>query len=149
MADSRVQLEAERWIVSECLPKHFDGLFFEARKLTLKWGGQFEFDAVSSDGKIACLISTSDASTAGGNLATAKIQKLKCDTLYLLYAEGVNRRVLVFAEESMRAQFEKERKSGRFPPEIELVHTSLPAELYARLLAARKVASAETSPRRR
>lgn len=146
MADTTVQHEAERWVVSEFLPNHFGGVHFSERKLSLVWGGKFAFDAVSSDGRIIGLISTSSARTAGDNLATAKIQKLKCDTLYLLHATGIDQRLLIFTEQSMLEQFDKEKRSGRFPPEIELLHAPLPNDLYERVLASRRIASAETSP---
>ncbi|MCI0428731.1 MAG: hypothetical protein L0Z46_12000 [Nitrospiraceae bacterium] len=135
MADTTTQLEAERWVVSEFLPRHFGGLCFSSRKLPPAWGGKFVFDAVSSDGRIVGLISTSSARTAGNNLATAKIQKLKCDTLYLLHTDGVHQRMLIFTDPSMLEHFEKEKRSGRFPSEIELLHAPLPDELHERILA--------------
>jgi hypothetical protein len=147
MADTTTQHDAEKWVVSKFLTKHFRGLRFSGRKLALTWGGEFSFDAVSSDGRIVGLISTSSARTAGNNLATAKIQKLKCDTLYLLNIEA-KRRILIFTEQSMLQHFEKEKRSGRFPSEIELLHAPLPTELYERVLLSRRIASAETSPSR-
>jgi len=146
MANSRVHLEAERWIVAEFLPRKFDGLLFSPRMLRLTWGGNFDFDAVSSDGEIVGLVSTSAAITATGNNAIGKIHKIKCDALYLLHVVGAKRRIMIFAEDSMLKFFSKEQKSGRFPPELELLHAPLPSDLYSRLLMARAVASAETSP---
>lgn len=148
MADTSAQHVAEEWVVSQFLPMQFDGEAFAGRKLPLKWGGQFAFDAVSKDGKIVGLISTSAARTAGGKAATAKFQKLKADAFYLLHVIGAKRLALIFTEESMFLHFEKERKSGRFPPEIEFVFAPLPELIHAKVLAARHAASVVTSPRR-
>lgn len=147
MADTSAQQIAEQWVVAEFLRNHFSGVKFVGRKLLLKWGGLFAFDAVSEDGKIVGLVSTSATRTAGGKAAIAKFQKLKADALYLLHAVGTERLIMIFTEESMLRHFEKEKKSGRFPPEVEFIHAPLPEYIHARVLAARHVASAETSPR--
>lgn len=147
MANTSAQHIAERWVVSEFLPSHLSGEKFVGRKLSLQWGGVFAFDAVSEDGKIVGLVSTSAARTAGGKAAIAKFQKLKADALYLLHVVGAERLVMIFTEESMLKHFEKEKKSGRFPPKIELVHAPLPEHIHAQVLVARHIASAETSPR--
>ena len=148
MADTSAQHIAEQWVVSEFLPSYFSGVKFVGRKLSLKWGGQFAFDAVSEDGMIVGLVSTSAARTAGGRAAIAKLQKLKADALYLLHVVGAEHFAMIFTEESMGKHFEKEKKSGRFPPEIEFVHAPLPEYIHAQVLAARHLASTETSPRR-
>jgi hypothetical protein len=148
MAPTRAQLEAERWVVNNFLPKWFPGHVFDGEKVRLTWGGEFNFDAVSGDGSIVCLISTSVARTAGGKLGTAKIQKIRSDTLYLLNTVGVSRRALVFTEPSMRERFRREAANGRFPPEsvIEVITAELPKDLQAKVVIARKAASDETSP---
>jgi hypothetical protein len=46
MANTRVQIEVERWIVKNHLPKHYH-VKFDKKKLLLLWGGKFQFDAVS------------------------------------------------------------------------------------------------------
>lgn len=146
MADTRAQLQAEKWIVAKFLPELFHGLAFSERKVELKWGGSFSFDAVSHDGEIVGLVSTSSARTAGGNLATAKIQKLKCDTLYLLNAISAKKLLLIFTEETMLNHYKKEVANGRFPPEVQLIHAPLPVELYNQVLVARASAVSEVSP---
>ncbi len=145
MADTSAQHVAEEWIVSHYLADHFAGKSFSGRKLTLKWGGQFAFDAVSEDGKIVGLISTSAARTATGNAAIGKILKLKADALYLLNVRGVEQRFMIFTENSMIEHFEKEKQSGRFPPEIEFLLAVLPENINKLVLKARRVASDETS----
>lgn len=146
MANTSAQKKAELWIVGHYLPAHFDGLLFEERKVSLKWGGVFAFDAVSEDQSIIGLVSTSAAVTAGNNLATAKIQKLKCDTLYLTNVARPCRKLLIFSESSMIKQFQKEVEARRFPKDIELIHAELPDELHQEVLAARLAARREVTP---
>ena len=150
MADTRAQKNAEKWICENYLPAHFDGLLFEEKKLKLIWGGEFAFDAVSAESNpCVALISTSSARTAGHNLATAKIQKLKADTLYLLnIAIPCRKRCLIFTEKNMRDHFQNENKNGRFPDSdiIELMHVPLPQALQDDLLQARHHAQLEVTP---
>lgn len=146
MADTRIQHEAEAWVIEHGLQSVFPGTSFRGAKLPLTWGGLFNFDAVSSDGEIVCAISTSAAKTATGKSASAKYQKLKTDALYLLNLKVEARRVMIFTELSMYEYFQKERLTGRFPSNIELLHTALPDELHARVLVVRELASKETSP---
>jgi len=134
-------------VLAEFLPVVY-GMPFGNRKVQLNWGGRFDFDAVSQDGRIVGNISTSSATTASAKLATAKIQKIKCDTLYLLYAQGASERLLIFTELDMQRHFEKEVKNGRFPKGVKLIYAPLPAILQREIEAARKVASDETSPKR-
>jgi len=148
MADTRVQKKAEGWVLNQFLPSLY-GVPFANRKVLLNWGGKFDFDAVSQDGTIVGNISTSSAKTAGAKLAVGKIQKIKADTLYLLYAQGANQRLLIFTEMDMHQFFEKEAKNGRFPKGVKLVHAQLPTVLQQEIEIARRVASEETSPQRR
>ena len=136
------------WVLEHRLPELF-GTTFSGRKVFLAWDGRFEFDAVSPDGSIVGNVSTSSARTARNKLATAKIQKIKCDTLYLLHARDAKKRFLVFTEADMLEHFEKEVRNGRFPNGVKLLHVGLPAPLQREVERARKVASDETSPARR
>ncbi len=145
MADTRAQLEAERWVISHGL-KWLKGGPFSCQKVKLVWGGSFAFDIVSKDGAIVGSISTSSARTAGNNFATAKIQKIKCDTLYLTNVAYATRRLLVFTEKDMQLHFVKAAANGRFPEDVEIVHVALPADLQQRVELSRSLASAETSP---
>ena len=101
---------------------------------------------MSEGGETVGLISTSDARTAGGKVATAKIQKLKADALYLLNLNGAGHILLIFTEDSMLKHFEKEKKSGRFRPQISFLLAPLPKDIHSWVLAARHIASAETYP---
>lgn len=146
MANTSAQRIAETWVTRHYLSQQYDGLIFTSKKLKLRWGGEFAFDAVSEDGKIVCLVSTSASRTASGKLAMAKFQKLKADALYLLNVVGAEQLLMIFTEESMFNYFDKETKNGRFPPEVIRRYVQLPNEIHALVLEARKVASAETTP---
>lgn len=138
MADTTSMTRAEAFVRLRAF-----GPKYAARKVMLRWGGKFAFDAVSPDDKTVALISTSAALTVGGNLATGKIKKLTADALYLLFATGVKRRVMVFTERSMFAEFQKYQDSGRFPPSIELRHFPLPRSHRERVRDARSTAQRE------
>jgi hypothetical protein len=145
MANTKAQVEAERWIVTEYLPMQFNQQFKE-KPTDLTWGGKFKFDAVSKDGKIIANISTSTARTAQGKQAIGKFQKIKSDTLYLLHANSATKRLQIFTEKDMREHFIREKESGRFPPEVDLIHVELPDKLKQKLQKARQLASKEVTP---
>lgn len=145
MADSKSQREAEVWIREQWLLVEF-GQPFIKKKLQLRPGGKFEFDAVSRDGDIVILISTSGGITSGGKKARPKLQKMRSDALFLLLLENVKRRILVFSDPLMFGLCKAEIDSGRFPNEVEIMLASLPVELEAALALARYVAAQEVSP---
>lgn len=148
MADTSIQMEVEAWVVAVALPAVYHQAFSKG-VVPLVWNGTFELDAVSQDRTIVACVSTSVVRTGGKKLAIGKVQKIKADTLYLLNAAGVRRRVLVFSDVGMLRHFEKERQNGRFPPEpdIELRLVELPSALATRLAEAGAVASAEVTPK--
>lgn len=148
MADTTLQKRAEEWIVANELPRLY-GQPFAKRGVRLAWGGSFEFDAVSVDGRTVVCISTSCCLTASGGLAKGTFQKIRSDALYLLSAQDAGRRVLAFTDEGMIGHFEKERRVGRFPSpnQIELLLVTLPEGLAAELRVAVRTASAEVSPK--
>ena len=102
MADTSINLEAERWVVENGLLSYLPGKKFAKKKIDLTWGGKFEFDAVSEDGDIVAVVSTSAARTAAGKSAIGKYQKIKTDALYLLHIKNEARRVMVFTEPCMK-----------------------------------------------
>ena len=146
MANTSINHEAERWVVATGLTRHWPDLSFAPKKLKLTWGGEFAFDAVSEDGSVVVAVSTSAARTATGKLATAKYQKLKTDAFYLLHIESTAEKAMIFTEPCMKEYFVQHAKFGRFPPDIELLHIPLPAELQRQVEATRARASQETSP---
>jgi hypothetical protein len=149
MADTKAQVEAEKWIRDVELQRLF-GQTFRQRSLGLRSKGEFKFDAVSDDRAIVAVISTSAGLTAGGKQATAKLMKIRSDAYwFLLLEQEPAHKVLVFTEQSMIDLINEEKKKGRFPPEFELVKVTLPPYLAAKVAASQKVASEEVSPRRK
>lgn len=147
MADTTAQKAAEIWLTENFLPHKFPGKKFCERAITLTWGGVFRFDAVSEDASIICSISTSAGRTATGKIATAKIQKIKCDALYLLNTLGNPLLAMIFTEISMFDHISNEVQRGRFPNIIHLILANLPESIAHDVNINRKIASIETSPK--
>lgn len=145
MARTNAQLNAEKWVVNEGL-SDFPGGPFTGRKARLQWGGDFAFDVVNADESIVGNISTSSVFTARNKRGVAKIQKIKCDTLYLMYAKKAKKRLLIFTEANMKSYFEKEVSNGRFPKGVKLLYIALPRDLQMAVETARQEASDETTP---
>jgi len=147
MADSTIQKEVEKWVITEGLKDKF-GQAFAGKALSLEWGGELQFNGVSSDGSIGVCVSTSSYKTAGQKGGSGKTQKIKADTLYLLNAKALKRRVLAFTEMDMLTYFKGQQAKGRFPPAstVELIHIKLPKALADRLGAAKRIASSEVTP---
>lgn len=142
MADSTIRREVEDWLRSDWLPTTF-GQPFERRRVKLSTGGEHQFSAVSEDGQVVAVVSTSGASTSSGNLGSGKLQKIRADMLFLTMLGVCKKRLIVLTEQSMHDQFMKERAAGRVPDSVEFLLAGLPAELRKRLTAAQRDASAE------
>ena len=147
MADTRLQLEVEKWVCSVVLPRKY-GRTFAPKPVRLTPGGSFDFDAVSDDGKIVACISTSGWKTSSGKGGTGKVQKIRSDMFFLLLARGAKRRVAVFTEPDMAEFWQGEHAKGRLPKSIELLKVSVPGALDRRLRQARKRASREVGSKR-
>ena len=94
------------------MPKRY-GQPFRQKNLDLRSKGQFKFDAVSDDGEIVAVTSTSGGMTAGGKMATAKLQKIRSDVYWFLMLEQQGeKKLLVFTDDSM-IDLIKEKKKGR------------------------------------
>jgi hypothetical protein len=146
MADTRCQAECEDWVRQEWMQRQF-GQQFRRDRVRLTSGGVYAFDAVSADGTILGTISTSNAKTSGGKLATGKLMKVRSDMLFLILAEP-KKAVVILTERDMYELCEKEKESGRTPPHIQFHHAPLPLDLAAKLKLAKKVSSDEVSPGR-
>jgi hypothetical protein len=110
-------------------------------------GGFFEADAVSNDAGVLCVISTSAIRTRSGNIGNAKANKIRSDALYMSNVSGQWRKVFVITERCMADHFLNEIASKRFPPEIEIVHISLPEKMQKEVEMVRDRSRAEVSPR--
>jgi hypothetical protein len=146
MANTRAQIEAEKWIREFGLKRLFHQAFRQ-RRLKLRTKGKFQFDAVSDDGKIVAVISTSAGPTSSGKLGAGKLKKIWSDLYWFLMLEHQPERcLLVFTEESMANLVDKEKQNGRVPSEFEILQVTLPSGIAARVSESRKRASEEVSP---
>jgi hypothetical protein len=143
MADTKAHRDAEDWICEDYLPRKFNQRF-SRKRLKLRWGGKFDFDAVNEDNTWVISISASGGITSGGKIPTAKLHKIRADALFLLMVD-VKRRMMVFTDQAMLNLIQKEIGAGRFPPEIEILHVELPLELEGAVKAARKIAAQEVT----
>jgi hypothetical protein len=143
MADSVSHREAEIWIREHGLPEKIGGRFSKKR-LELRSGGKFEFDAVSDDNNLVISIATNGGITSGGKKATPKLHKIRSDALFLLLVE-VERRMIVLSDRLMFDLVQKEVDAGRFPVEVETLLIELPIEIEQALIFARKTAAEEVT----
>ncbi len=144
MADTRIQLAVEDWVRLEWMRTQL-GQRFVRERVPLTSGGVFDFDAVSVDGKIVAVISTSGSKTASGKHAVGKMNKIRSDVYFLLLAEA-ERRLVLLTEQDMYARWGREVEAGRVPSSIEFVHVEIPQDLNLKLQASRRRASQEVTP---
>jgi hypothetical protein len=120
--------EVENWIRDEFLQKK-DGQVFTKRKLGVQSGGEIEYDAVSEDGKIVCIISTSPRMTADGKPDPDALSKIREKTLWLISLnEKPKTIVFAFTDKSMGELLKQEKQNGRFPKQINALLVKLSAE---------------------
>ena len=120
MADTKAQVEAEKWIRENELPRVFGQRFLQ-RSLQLRSKGEFKFDAVSDDNKIVAVISTSGGVTAGGKQGTSKLLKIRSDVYWFLMLESQpDRRILVFTDQAMIDLINEEKKEGEVSGRIRI-----------------------------
>ena len=113
--------EIEHWIRKEFLPKNY-GQGFAKSKLAVQSGAQIEFDAVSEDGTIVCIISTSPGKTPDGKPDTDVLAKIREKALWTVSLnEKPESIVFVYTEKSMGELLKEEKGNGRFPKHIKTV----------------------------
>ena len=130
MADSTIATkDVENWIRSEFLQKKYNQAFAK-RKLGVQSGAEIEFDAVSEDGTIICIISTSPVKTVDGLFDTGALANVREKALWTI---SLNEKpeTIVFActDKSMFELVKKEKDNGRFPKQIKTFLVKLPADL--------------------
>ena len=145
MANSKAHRDAEDWVRENRLHLQFNTKFHKKR-LSLRTGGVFEFDAVSEDGRIAISISTSGGETTGQKKASPKMNKIRSDALFLLLAD-VDQRYIMFTEPKMFALCEEQIRLKRFPTEVQILLETLPDELEDSLVKSRRFAAEVINPR--
>ena len=119
MADSTIATkDVENWIRNEFLPKKYHQAFAK-RKLGVQSGAEIEFDAVSEDGTIICIISTNPVKTADGQFDTGALANVREKTLWTISLnEKPETIVFVCTDKSMLELIKKEKDNGRFPKHI-------------------------------
>jgi hypothetical protein len=127
MANSTIATkDVENWIRNEFLPNKY-GQAFAKRKLGVQSGAEIEFDAVSEDGTIICIISTSSVKTADGQFDTSALADVREKALWTI---SLNEKpeTIVFActDKSMLDLVKKEKDKGRFPKQIKTLLVKLP-----------------------
>jgi hypothetical protein len=149
MANTNAQMEAEKWIRKEYLPKLY-GQEFTKRNMILKTRGEFAFEAVSENGNIMAAISTSKAEASRGRTPTGKLNKIRADVLYFyLLPKMPEKALLVCTEQSMVDLINSEINNGRFPTEFEIIKVELPHELAEKVAESRREAAREAAPRKK
>ena len=118
MANTTAQKRAREWIIAHWMPANLDA-HFERRDVSLASGGTAPLDAVSEDGTIGAIISTSLAETPSDPVGRGKLSKLRADLYFMLLATGIKRRLIIFTEPSMQRLADQERADGRIPRDIE------------------------------
>jgi hypothetical protein len=143
MADTKAQIEAEKWIREEYLPKKY-GQIFRQKNLDLQSRTQFKFDAVSDDGEIVVMICTSAGFMSSGKVATDELMTVRSNALRFLMLEAKpQKRLMIFADQSMIDLVKDEKKKGRFPSDLEILKVKLPADLATRVADSQRIASEE------
>lgn len=136
MVDSKTQVACEDWVRKEWLPQKF-GQAFRRAAVPLAVGGMHSFDAVSADGSIVAVISTSNARTAKGRRAIGKMNKLRSD-LYFLHKAAPVRGLVVVTEHDMYERCVADQAAGLIPEGVEIIVATLPAPLATKLRASRE-----------
>jgi hypothetical protein len=119
--------DIENWIRSEFLPKKYNQVFAK-RKLGVQSGAEIEFDAVSEDGNVVCLISTSPGKTSDGKPDADVLSKIREKPLWAVSLNEKPETVFfLYTEKSMGELLKEEKGNGRFPKQIKTLLVKLPA----------------------
>ena len=129
MADlTRATKDIENWIRNEFLPKKYHQAFSK-RKLGVQSGAEIEFDAVSEDNTIICIVSLSPVKTAEGLVDTNVLAKVREKALWAI---SLNEKpdTIVFActDKLLLELVKKEKDNGRFPKHIKTLLVKLPVK---------------------
>lgn len=144
--DTKNQVACEDWIRKEWLPQRF-GQAFRRAAVPLGSGGVHSFDAVSNDGNIVAVISTSCARTAKGRRAIGKMNRLRSD-LYFLHLAQAKRPVVVVTETEMYERCLADQATGLIPGDVEILLAVLPPQLAAMLRGSKDARTAEIPGKR-
>jgi len=144
----RLKSEIEPWFRGRFVAARHPGREVIQEKVSLTWGGTFEFDAVVlNEGNIEAvyLLSCSEYLTKSGKPGAGKLHKIRGDILMLLGAPS-DEQVLAFTQQSMYERLKKEQVSGRIPGEISLELVELPGDLARVVKAVKEMSISEVAP---
>ena len=116
------------------------------RKTTVRLsdGGYFQFDAVSESHAIIGGISTNAGITISKKpkKATAKLNKIRSDVMFLLRTEA-ECRFIALTDEQMFNLCEEQKSRGRMPREIDFFWVNLPSSAVDRLREEHRLSAGE------
>jgi hypothetical protein len=153
MANTRaLTIRVEEWF-RDYLRGQNRELIIEKGETDLKWGGQFECDAICKDKEgnvhsVYCL-STSEYLTAGGKGGSGKLNKIKGDIL-MLSGTYSPRKFLALIGKTMADKIISEQGIGRLPNDINVLYINLSKlnpDLYKLVLTVRKKSIKEVTPK--
>jgi hypothetical protein len=103
------------------------GVEFTKKKLPLKSGGEFSFDAVSPDNRIVVSIKASRGRTRGGKPTTGAVKAAIAD-LYYLTLVNADRRILAVTDIGFYDRLSHDLQQ-RVAPGLEIKHIPLPSDV--------------------
>ena len=129
----KIKKQVENWYRKH-LEKEYSTEYYKItqEKVSLIWGGKFEYDAVvrlKSDSSLISVycLSCSEYLTNSNKPGTGKFNKLKADVL-MMVATDCPIKVMAFTSRSMHDRFHKEKSNGRIPKDIILKFVDLEKE---------------------
>lgn len=149
MADtSKFKNIIEPWFRDEYLREKHPGAEIKQEKLSLIWGGHFEYDAVVyQSGKVESvyLLSCSEYKTSNGKGGAGKFHKIKSDILMMLGTQAPNK-VMAFLGKTMYQQFKTQQDMGRLPQDINCLFVEPTTEISQLIHGIRGEAASEVTP---
>jgi hypothetical protein len=135
--------DVEQWIREVFLPKKY-GQLFRQKNLELQSRGKAMFHAVSNDGEVVAMISTSAGLGPNGKVDAEALMKVRSDALKLLWLEHTPaNRFMIFTDPTMVRAIREEIRKGHFPKEMKILKVNLPTALAAKISESSDVAPRE------
>lgn len=138
---SYLRYTVEPWIRDRLAKRYGQG--FGPRVLRLAPGGNHEFDAVSSDGRIVASIKANSGLTSGGNHPTGKVATCLNEVYFLTLVEA-DERLLVLTNPDFHSIFTRVT-AGQIAPGVTVELLPLPADMQRTVDGVTQLASKEMS----
>ena len=116
-----------KWLASE-----FPGHEFKEASVSLKWGRNHKFDAVSEDGSIVVAILSNGAKTRGGKENTGGVRKAESDLLRFHGIDDETTKIMVFTDAAFLDLINR-RTAGLGIEGLRRIHCKLPEDLESKL----------------